>query len=139
MEIIRFYLHRGIDMAQDKFRINGAEVFQPDCDMAFAYETTYTEGSGRVKSGSAKITPMFTVEQYSYSASNVPMADASKILKMVVGKTFRLHYFSVYHGKWRDAKFYVGQLQSSSIQTLKNNHEMLKTLSFNAEGMEKLV
>lgn len=32
-------------MAQDYIKINGVKIWQPDCDIAVALETTYTQGS----------------------------------------------------------------------------------------------
>lgn len=125
-------------MAQDCIKINDIKIWQPDCDLAVAYETTYTQGSTRAQSGKGKFTPMFTVERFPYSASDIPMSEASKILKMIVGKTFDLHYFSVYHNCWRTDKFYVGQTSDVKIKTLKKNHEKLSSFSFNAQGVNPL-
>ena len=50
-------------MAQDYIKINGVKIWQPDCDIAVALETTYTQGSTRAQSGKGKFTPMFTVER----------------------------------------------------------------------------
>ena len=51
-------------MAQDYIKINGVKIWQPDCDIAVALETTYTQGSTRAQSGKGKFTPMFTVERF---------------------------------------------------------------------------
>ena len=34
-------------MAQDKIKMNGTVIWQPDKDMGYSFETTYTEGSTR--------------------------------------------------------------------------------------------
>lgn len=119
---------------QDKIRINDIEIFQPDEGLKSSFETTYSEDSTRLQTGEANFTPLFTVEQYSYSATDIPIADASIIIQQVMtGEAFKLHYFSTYHGKWRDAMFRVGQGQYS-IGTLEENGERLSSLSFNMTG-----
>ena len=70
-------------MAQDYIKINNKKVWQPDSDTAVAFETTYTQGSTRAQSGKGKFTPMFTVERFTYSASDVPMSKVTEILEMV--------------------------------------------------------
>ena len=126
-------------MAQDYIKINGVKIWQPDCDRAVALETTYTQGSTRAQSGKGKFTPMFTVERFPYTATDIPMSEASKILQMVAkGKPFDLHYFSVYHNEWRTAKFYVGQVSDIKIQTLEKNKEKLSSFSFNAQGVNPI-
>lgn len=125
-------------MAQDYIKINGKKIFQPEKDAAVAYETTYTQGSTRSQSGKGKFTPMFTVERFTYTASDIPTADVSEILQMVIGKNFELHYFSLYHGKWRTATFYVGQTSDVKIGELKENHEIVSSLSFNMQGVDPL-
>ena len=119
---------------QDKIRINDIEIFQPDEGLKSSFETTYSEDSTRLQTGEANFIPLFTVEQYSYSATDIPIADASVIIQQVMtGHAFKLHYFSTYHGKWRDAMFRVGQGQYS-IGTLEENGERLSSLSFNMTG-----
>lgn len=119
---------------QDKIRINDIEIFQPDEGLKSSFETTYSEDSTRLQTGEANFVPLFTVEQFSYSASDIPIADASVIIQQVMtGEAFKLHYFSVFHGKWRDAMFRVGQGQYS-IGTLEENGEKLSSLSFNMTG-----
>lgn len=123
---------------QDKIRINDIEIFQPDEGLKNSYETTYSEDSTRLQSGEANFVPLFTVEQFGYSASDIPIADASVILQNVIkGEAFKLHYFSPYYGKWRDGMFRVGQGQLS-IGTLKENEEKLSSLSFNMTGEKPL-
>ena len=121
---------------QNKIKINDVEIYQPDKDLSYKFETTYTEGSTRTQGGTGKFTPMFTVEQLGYTATGIPAAEASKILKMVVGKQFQLYYYSVYHGKWRTDTFYVGQ-GDLVIRTLENKQERVN-LSFNMTGVNKL-
>ena len=123
---------------QDMIKINNVEIFQPDEGLQYNFETTYTGDSGRVQTGDAMITPMFTVEQLGYTATDVPIDKASEILQMVAkGNVFKLHYFSAFYGVWRDAKFYVGKGQLS-VGSLKKGEEKLKSLSFNMTGKEPL-
>ena len=124
---------------QDLIRINGVDIFQPDEDLGYAIETTFTEDSTRLQSGSANFVPMFTVEQLSYQATSIPMEEATKILQMVgKGEAFTLHYFSVYYGGWRDGTFRVGKSNTISIGSLEENNEKLSSLSFNMTGDEPL-
>lgn len=119
---------------QDKIKINGIEIYPPDNDLASGFETTFTPDSGRVQSGVMHATPMFTAEQFTYTATDIPIAESSKILQMIVhGYSFTLHYFSPYYGRWRDDKFRVGK-GSLSIGSLKKGEEKLTSLSFNMTG-----
>lgn len=124
---------------QDLIRINGVDIFQPDEDLGYAIETTFTEDSTRLQSGYANFVPMFTVEQLSYQATSIPMEEATKILQMVgKGEAFTLHYFSVYYGGWRDGTFRVGKSNTISIGSLEENNEKLSSLSFNMTGDKPL-
>lgn len=124
---------------QDLIRINGVDIFQPDEDLAYAIETTFTEDSTRLQSGSANFVPMFTVEQLSYQATDIPIEKATEILQMVgKGESFTLHYFSVFYGGWRDGTFRVGKSNTISIGSLEEGNEKLSTLSFNMTGDEPL-
>lgn len=123
---------------QDKIRINGIEIFQPDEGLKSSFETTYSEDSTRLQSGEANFVPLFTVEQFSYSATDIPVADASIILQQIIkGEAFKLHYFSPYYGKWRDGMFRVGQGQFT-IGTVEEGGEKLSSLSFNMTGEKPL-
>lgn len=124
---------------QDLIRINGVDIFQPDEDLGYAIETTFTEDSTRLQSGSANFVPMFTVEQLSYQATDIPIEKATEILQMVgKGESFTLHYFSVFYGGWRDGTFRVGKSNTISIGSLEEGNEKLSTLSFNMTGDEPL-
>ena len=119
---------------QDKIRINGIEIYQPDEGLESSFETTYSEDSTRLQSGEANFVPLFTVEQFSYKATDIPVKEASVILQQIIkGEVFVLHYFSPYFGKWRDGKFRVGKGQFS-IGTLESGNERLTSLSFNMTG-----
>lgn len=123
----------------EKYKINGTVIWQPDKDLAFSFATTYTESSQRSQYGFGYFTPLFTVEQYGYKATNIPVSEASRILQMVAkGYKFTLHYFSPYYGVWRDGQFYVGQSQSISIGELSEDEQTLSTLEFNMTGVNPL-
>lgn len=131
-------------MAQDKikFRKKNTDswtvIRQPDEGMGFSIETTYTKDSGRVQSGVNTVKPMFTVEQYSYKATSVTANETKQLLSFIGrGEKFQMHYFSVYHGKWRTDWFYVGT-GSLNIKTLKENQEMMEEISFNITGVNPL-
>ena len=124
---------------QDLIRINGVDIFPPDEGLSYAIESTYTEDSTRLQTGDLNAVPMFTVEQLSYTATDIPMEEATKILQMVgKGKAFTLHYFSVYYGGWRDGTFRVGKSNNISIGSLEENNEKLSSLSFNMTGDKPL-
>lgn len=119
---------------QDKIRINGLDIFQPDEGLQYSFETTYTEDSTRLQNGQANFVGMFTVEQLNYTATDIPASEASKILQQVIkGEPFTLHYFSLYHNRWRDDVFRVGKGQLS-IGSLEEGGEKLSSLSFNMTG-----
>ena len=119
---------------QDTIKINGIEIFQPDAGLQASFETTYTSDSTRVQSGVMHATPMFTVEQFSYTATDIPVDYAKVIIQQVIkGNPFKLHYFSIYYGVWRDDTFRVGKGQYS-IGKLVEGGERLESLSFNMTG-----
>lgn len=122
----------------ERYKINGASIYQPDKDMGYNFETTYSEGSNRTQFGKALLTPLFTVEQYSYEATNVPVAEANKILKAIVkGKTFELYHWSLYHMAWRTDPFYVGK-GSLTIGEISPDFKTISKLSFNMQGVNPL-
>ena len=123
---------------QDRIKMNGTVIWQPDKGLGYDTETTYTEDSSRLYNGRANITPLFTVEQLQYDASNIPQAEATRILQIIdSGRTFTLHYFSLHYGRWMDAPFYVGK-GSCRIGSLVENNEKLQSLSFNMTGVNPL-
>lgn len=117
-------------MAQNKIKINGVEIWQPDEELDWNYETTYTEDSGNTQDGVGHITPMFTKESFKYVAKFIPASKATEILKMIVGKQFNLYAYNPYFNKWMTMRCYVGK-GSLKIKTVKNNDETMKSLSFN--------
>lgn len=119
---------------QEKIKINGIDIFQPDQGLQSNFETTYSSDSTRVQSGVMHATPYFTVEQFTYSATDIPAKDASVILQQIIkGEPFTLHYYSLYYGTWRDDIFRVGKGQFA-IGSLSEDNERLESLSFNMTG-----
>lgn len=125
-------------MAQDKLKFNGVAIKQPDRGLGYDFETTYSEDSGRVQSGVLHITPLFTVEAFSYTATDLTEAEMSQILRIVAkGAIFNMHYRSPYYGRWRDDQFYVGK-GTLSIGSWKEDEERYENLSFNVIGANPL-
>lgn len=126
-------------MAQDRIKINGIEIWQPDSkELGYSFETTYSEDSARTQDGVGHFTPLFTVEQLSYSASNIPAYKASEILQNIAkGGNFTLHYYSLYYNEWRDGTFYVGK-GNLDINSLVLNDETVEKLSFNMTGVDPI-
>lgn len=123
---------------QDTIKINGVEIFQPDEGLGYGFETTYSEDSGRVQTGSMHAVSYFAVEQFSYEATEIPMEKATEILQMIArGNPFTLHYYSIFYGAWRDGLFRVGK-GSLNIGTLEEGYEKLSSLSFNMTGEEPI-
>lgn len=125
-------------MAQNYIKINSTKIKQPDEGLGYSFETTYTSDSTRVQSGAMHATPMFTVESFSYTASDLTVAEMQTILQMVAkGGNFTLHYFSPYYGQWRDDTFYVGK-GSLEIGRLTESGEYFDSLSFNMVGVNPI-
>lgn len=125
-------------MAQEYITMNGIKIFQPDEGLEYNFTTTYTENSKRTQKGAGHFTPLFTVEQFGYTATDVPLDEASKIMKIVAkGKPFTLHYFSLYYGKWVDNKFYVGK-GNLDFKRLTIKNGKVNKLSFNMTGVNPI-
>lgn len=119
---------------QNYITINGVKIRQPDEGLGYSFETTYTEDSKRTQRGKLSVTPLFTAESFSYSATNVSVDEMKEILHEILkGKFFILHYWSPYYGEWRDDQFYVGK-GSLSIKRLIASKELYESLSFNMIG-----
>jgi len=113
-------------------------IRQPDEDMGYSFETTYREDSARNYHGVMAETPLFTVESFSYAASDLTVAEMSEILQIVAkGGRFQMHYFSPYYGAWRDDLFYVGK-GSLSIGQLDKDNGLFNSLSFNVVGVNPI-
>lgn len=128
-------------MAQHRVSIGGYNDVQPT-EMNYSFETTSTEDSGRAMSGKMYDTPMFTVEAFDVVYENLTIAQTSAILKKIVKKPnspyVNVHYFSPYHGAWRDGVFGVSQ-GTLKVQTLEKGYECMNSVSFRIVGREKLV
>nr|DAE23905.1 MAG TPA: hypothetical protein [Siphoviridae sp. ctoWO12]DAJ81050.1 MAG TPA: hypothetical protein [Caudoviricetes sp.] len=125
-------------MAQQRIDINSAGIYQPDSGLTYSFESTYTSDSTRTQDGVGHFTPMFTVEQLGYTATGIPVAEATKILRQIIkGKSFTLHYYSLYYGAWRDDTFYVGKGECE-IGTLEDGGETLSSLKFNMTGVNPI-
>ena len=125
-------------MAQNYITIDGNPIKQPDIGLGYDFETTYSEDSTRTQDGVAHFTALFTVEAFSYKATNLTKDGMKTILQLVArGRYFTLHYFSPYFGAWRDDTFYVGK-GSLSIGRLNENTERFDELSFNMIGVNPI-
>ena len=125
-------------MAQEYIKMNGTLIAQPDEGLGYDFETTYTEDSTRVQSGTLHASAMFTVEALSYKATYLPAAEATRILQIVDGgRPFTLHYYSLHYGGWRDGRFYVGK-GSLAIGRLNAGSETVDELSFNMIGVDPI-
>nr|DAZ65883.1 MAG TPA: hypothetical protein [Caudoviricetes sp.] len=104
--------------------------------MQCSFETTYSEGSNRTQKGVALITPLFTVMQYSYKATNVPVDEKSTNLvnAIIKGKPFILHHWLAHKNEWRSEKFYVGKMNYN----IKQVGEYYSEISFNMQGVNPL-
>lgn len=125
-------------MAQEYILFNGTQIRQPDEGLGYSFETTYTEDSTRVQTGAGHFSPMFTVESFSYEATDLTKAEMSQILQIIAkGANFQMHYFSPYWGQWRTDTFYVGK-GSLSIGRLNLDDERFESLSFNIVGVNPI-
>lgn len=126
-------------MAKEMIKMNGTAIWQPDKDMSYSFATTYSEGSNRTQYGDGRFTPLFTVEQYGYTAKNIPADKVTEILRIIAkGKTFTLHHYSLYHAAWRDDPFYVGKSGNITIGELSEDGKVVSELSFNMTGVNHL-
>lgn len=120
--------------------IDGKKIKQPD-SFTPNWATTYTEDSERSMSGKAYLEPMFTVESYSFEATDLSPEEAKLLLQSIIPRpkkpTFQLTYFSWYYGEWRTDTFYVGQ-GSLNTRSLKENYEALETISCDMIGVNPL-
>lgn len=79
-------------MQDEVIMIDGIVIHQPDKDLQHSFVTTYSEDSVRVQSGVGHFTPLFTAEQESYTATNVPAEKVSEILQLVIQRNFYAAY-----------------------------------------------
>lgn len=118
--------------------MNGVVIRQPDEDLGWNWETTSREDSRRSYVGVLYDTPLFTVEQLSYRATDLTEAEMSQILQIIdTGRTFTLHYHSPHYGCWRNAPFRVGK-GSCVVGYYDQDEGVYSELSFNMTGVEPL-
>lgn len=117
-------------MSQQKYKINNIIIWQPDKDLGWSYETTYTPDSTTTQDGVGHFTEMFTKESFSYSATHVPVAEWTKISRMIVGKKFDLYAWNPHFGKWMTMRCYVGK-GTLNIGNLEDGNESYSSISFN--------
>lgn len=125
-------------MAQEYIKLNNVIIPQPDTGLGYDFETTYTEDSTRVQSGTLHASAMFTVESFSYKASWLTREEMKTVLQIVAkGRPFTLHYLSPYYGAWRDGKFYVGK-GSLRVGQWNETEARYEQLSFNMIGVDPI-
>ncbi len=125
-------------MAQERIKINGTEIRQPDEGLGYAFETTYTDDTARTQGGVLHASAMFTVEALTYTASYVTAHDMKRILGYIAkGQTFTLRYFSPYYGCWRDGRFYVGR-GDLKIRRLNAEAEVFESITFTMTGVDPI-
>lgn len=127
-------------MAQKRIAVDGWNAVQPT-SFDYNFQTTSSEDSGRVMSGRANISPLFTVEAFDVTYEDLTPAQASALLKKIVQRPskpyFSLYYYSPYYGNWRTDQFYVGE-GSLKVRTLKDGEEMMAQISCSFVGRNKL-
>lgn len=118
-------------MAQEMYKINGVEIWQPDEELSWDYEKTYTKDSTRTDDGVGHFTKMFTTQSFAYQASHVPVAEWAKISQMIIlEEYFDLYTWSPCFGKWMTHRCYVGK-GTLKIGTLEEGNETYSSISFN--------
>lgn len=121
----------------EKYKINNTEIYQPDEDLGWDFETTYTPDSNRTQDGTGHFTEMFTTESFQYQASHVPVAEWTKMSKMIVGKKFDLYAWNPHFGKWRTHRCYVGK-GTLNIGSLEEGNQKYSSISFNMIDIKPL-
>ena len=118
-------------MKQEKILFNGIEIKQPDSgSLGVSFDTTYTDDSGRIMSGVALATPLFTTD--------LTLQEMSQILQIIdKGKPFTVRYLSAHYGKWRTDEFYVGK-GTLTVGSWEASEERYDELSFNLVGVNPL-
>lgn len=126
-------------MAQNKIKINNTVIKQPDSgSLGYAFAVTHTSDSMRAQTGKAHITPMFTVEAYTYEATNLTKEEMKAILQFIArGAKFQLFHYSAFYGVWRTDPFYVAE-GDLDIGLLKEDEEVFDRLSFTMTGVNPI-
>lgn len=117
---------------------SGEVIAQPECGMSFNYETTYTEDSGRIQSGKAVVSPMFTVKSYSYERTHPTVAEVKTILSYIAkGKKYEMYAFNPLTGQWGWDVYYTGK-GDMSIGYLSADGGHYDSFAFNAVGVNPI-
>lgn len=130
-------------MAQETIKIGTSttslvEIKQPDMGgLQYSFETTYTEDSTRSQSGKGHFTEMFTVQAFTYSATDITISEMSKILQIIIGQKFYLYTLNPYSGEWETIKCYVGQ-GDLTVGLLEADCEKFDSLSFQMTAVDPL-
>lgn len=123
---------------QDRIKMNGTAIFQPDSGLGYGYTTSYGDDNKETQDGVKHGTVISTHESLTYTATGIPCSAAATILQIIAhGGTFTLHYYSVHLNTWRNDTFRVPQT-SISIGSLIEGGEMLDSLSFTMEGVHPI-
>lgn len=130
-------------MAQNKFMIDGVEVWQPDTDPVWSWETMYTEDSSRDQyTGAITLSPMWATQRWTYKATAIPASEVSKILKLIVSRpskpTYTVHMWSTYDAAWVDIECYTGDGEATAHE-LVDGEEIYEEFSFDMVGVAKLI
>lgn len=125
-------------MAQNKIKMNNIVIAQPDRGLGYSFAVTHTSDSMRAQTGKAHITPMFTVEAYSYEKTKISLSEMKTILQIIArGAIFQLFHYSAFYGEWRTDPFYVAE-GDLSIGSLKEDEEVFDSLSFTMTGVNPI-
>ncbi len=117
---------------------DGTEIAQPERGMSYSYETTYTEDSGRVQSGTAIVAPMFTVKSYSYTRTHPTVAQVAQILSFISGGgKYEMYAFNPETGTWGWDVYYTGK-GDMSIGYLTSDGGHYDSFTFNAVGVKPI-
>ena len=115
---------------------DGVKIAQPERGMVLSYETTYTEDSGRVQSGTAIVVPMFTVKSYSYTRTHPTVSEVKQILSYILkGGKYEMYAFNPLTGAWSWDVYYTGK-GDMSIGYLTSDGGHYDSFSFNAVGVK---
>lgn len=122
---------------QDVIKLNDIVIEQPN-EYGISLATTSTEDSDRTQDLIMHNTPMGTIGSYSLKWEYIKVSKASEILRQVINKpSFKVHYFDMYYGAWKDAYFYASNFEITPL-TLEDGYEMVDEMSFNIVGINPI-
>lgn len=123
----------------EKIQMNGTVIWRLTKTWRIPLQRPIQRAATGHRTVQGRFTPLFTVEQYGYAAKNIPLAEVTKILKIIAkGHNFTLHHFSLYHGAWRNDPFYVGKSSSITIGELSPDRKYISNFSFNMTGVNPI-